>query len=153
MPKGNEIPKGTVYFIDVRKPGRPVANNTIIVSQTVAQYAPDGARVVGEKTVMMGSDGEGIYTILDTDPSHDAKITKLLSKMARENTGKYPVILGPFSDRVEAFKAMHAKREKSAAEDVTLLKTENTGIKAELEAKDEELEALRAKIAASQKKN
>jgi len=128
-----KIPEGTVHFIDVRKPGRPVANNTLVVDQQLARHDGEGKRISGEKTVMIGSDGEGIYTILKGDANRDAKIKGLLSKMERENKGEYPSILGPFADRIEAFKEMHDKREKTPEESVTLLKTETVQLREALE--------------------
>ena len=36
MTEKNENQKKDVFFIDVRKPGRPVANNTLVVDQIQA---------------------------------------------------------------------------------------------------------------------
>lgn len=144
--------EGSVYFIDVPKVGKPVPNNTLVVSQKLAQRDSVGNITSGESTVMVGSDGQGLYTITKSDQHRDAKIKALKAKMARENTGKYPVIVGPFDSPIEAFKDMHAKREKSDAETAAILTTETGTLREESSAKDTVIGDLKAKLAAAMSK-
>lgn len=142
---------GSVYFIDIPKVGQPVSNNTLVVSQKRATFV-NGVQVEGESTDMISSNGQGLYTLPKNHPNHAARVTALEVKMARENTGEIPVLLGPFDTALEAFSKMDEVREKSPEEAKNIALKKLATVETEKAEQLAELAELRNKLAALQKK-
>jgi len=142
----------TVYFIEVLKQGRPVGNNTLVVTQKKARFDSAGNNIEGEKTDMIGSDGQGLYTIVGNHANYAARVAALKAKMERDNKGAIPTLIGPFDTATEAFEKMHAVREKSDTEAKAIAEAKLEGAEKENAELSDELSELKAKLAAAEKK-
>jgi len=139
--------EGNKYFILIPKVGSQVPNKQIIAYQEVARIE-NGVQVAPAKTKVLSPNGMGLFTLPEDAPDHDRCMKAMDVYMQKKNKeGQPPVLAGPFETQSKALTKMHELRPKTDAEIASEATAKAKRLEDDNAAKEEELAALREKLA------